>query len=163
MNTWPLLGMPILALTLMPLDAIAQAPGRAAPPPGPPAFACPTELLVTPEARIEAPEGWRVMPERQRHYLRGAILFDGDPSSLAQLREDGGDRARRQEWWDLDPASPRLYHIICRYEGLEAGVSAPVPRGLRRCTVETYREDSRGIRHGRVVMGPDNWVRVTCR
>ncbi len=154
----------VLSLLLLSSTALAQPTRRPpAAPSGPAAFACPEHVRVTPEQRIVAPEGWRVAPQAQMHWLRGADLFDGDPSGETQLREDGGDSAGRRGWWDLDPANARGYHIVCRYEGLEAGVTAPVPRGLRRCTVETYRDNSRGVRHGRMVIGPDNWVRVTCR
>ncbi|HYF09886.1 MAG TPA: STY0301 family protein [Acetobacteraceae bacterium] len=155
----------LLAALLLPDVSLAQAPNRppARAPAGQPSFACPPQVQVTPEARIQAPEGWRALPEPQWHFLRGAELFDGDPSERAQLREDSREGAARQRWWDLDPANSRGYHLVCRYEGLEAGITARVPAGLRRCTVETYRDNSRGVRHGRVVMGPDNWVRVTCR
>ena len=152
-----------LAILLLPALAAAQPARREAAPAGPPAFSCPPHVRVTPEQRVQAPEGWRVQADSQMHWLRGAELFEGDPADRVQLREDGGDRATRREWWDLDPANPRTYHIVCRYEGLEAGIVAPVPRGLRRCTVETHRDNSRGVRHGRVVIGPDNWVRVGCR
>ena len=155
--------MLLVMIPLLALPGMAMAQQRAPASVAPPAFSCPPHVRVTPEQRIEAPEGWRVQADSAMHWLRGAELFDGEPAERAQLREDGGDRAGRREWWDLDPANPRGTFIVCRYEGLEAGIVARVPAGLRRCTVETYRDNSRGIRHGRVVIGPDNWVRVGCR
>lgn len=151
----------IIAMGLLaPIPALAQPAQR---PPAAPAFACPPHIRVTPEQRVDAPEGWRVVPEAEMHWLRGAELFDGDPADRAQLREDGENRQQRSAWWDLDPANPRGYFLVCRYEGIEAGLVARVPAGPRRCTAETFRDNSRGVRHGRVVIGPDNWVRVTCR
>lgn len=154
--------MRVLPLLLLLPAAAALAQGRSASPPPPPAFACPASVEVESTARIRAPEGFTVVPDPARHWLRGADLFDGPPAERAQLRGDGGDRRTRREWWDLDPANARAYHIICRYEGLEEGLEAVLPAGLRRCTVETYREDARAARGGRFVLGPDGWVRVTC-
>lgn len=160
------LPLTLATLLLLPLAAGAQpaprAPARAPAAPAAPAFACPPHIRVTPEQRIEAPAPWRVQTESQMHWLRGAELFDGEPSERVQLREDGDNRQQRSAWWDMNPANPRGHFIVCRYEGVEAGIVARVPEGLRRCTVQTFREDSRGVRHGRIVIGPDNWVRVTC-
>lgn len=117
---------------------------------------------VEPRPGLRVPEGWRPCPQPERHWLRGASLFGSDPAGLAQLREDT-DRGGRRAWWDLDPRSPRTCHLVCLCEGLESGLTAPLPAGLRRCTRETWREAARGARHGRVVIGPDDRVRVVCR
>lgn len=151
----PMRPLLVSLLALLPVYAFGQ-------PAAPPAFACPASVEVESSARLRAPEGFTVARDPARHWLRGADLFDGPPAELAQLRGDGGDRRARREWWTLDPANTRRYHIICRYEGLEEGLEAVLPAGLRRCTVETYREDARAMRGGRVVLGPDGWVRVTC-
>lgn len=150
----PMRPLLVTLLALLPVSALGQ-------PAAPPAFACPASVEVESSARLRAPEGFTVARDSARHWLRGADLFDGPPAELAQLRGESNRRARR-DWWDLDPANTRRYHIICRYEGLEEGLEAVLPIGLRRCTVETYREDARAMRGGRVVMGPDGWVRVTC-
>lgn len=152
----------MLAVLAAPSLAFAQQVPQARPP-GEPSFACPPHLWVVAEQRIEVPQGWRVQPDTQMHWLRGAELFDGEPAERAQLREDGENRQQRSAWWDLAPGNTRGYFLVCRYEGMEAGVVARVPDSMRRCTVTTYRDNSRGVRHGRVVIGPDNWVRVTCR
>lgn len=151
----PMRPLLVSLLALLPVAALGQ-------PAAPGAFACPASVEVESSAQLRAPEGFTVARAPTSHWLRGADLFDGPPAELAQLRGDGGDRRTRREWWTLDPANTRRYHIICRYEGLEEGLEAVLPAGLRRCTVETYREDARAMRGGRVVLGPDGWVRVTC-
>ena len=156
-----LLMLAVLVAPGIALGQQQQAPSRTSPM-GPP-FACPPHVRVTPQQQVAAPEGWRVQEDAGFHWLRGAELFDGDPSERAQLREEGENRQQRMTWWDIDPANPRGYFIVCRYEGLEAGIVARVPAGLRRCTVQTFRDNSRGVRHGRVVIGPDNWVRAYCQ
>ncbi|HEY4250477.1 MAG TPA: STY0301 family protein [Roseomonas sp.] len=150
--------VPLLALlALLPLPALAQ--GRPAAPA--PAWSCPASIEVDSTARIRVPDGFTLMPDPTRYWLRGADMFDGPPAEMAQLRGDS-DRRTRRDWWDLDPANPRRYFIICRYEGLEEGLQATLPEGLRRCTMETYRENAQAGRGGRTVVGPDGWVRVTC-
>jgi hypothetical protein len=141
------------ALLLLPIQAFGQAATAA--------FACPASVEVEGTARLRVPEGFVLAPSPMRHWLRGATLFDGPPAELASLRPNEDARTRR-DWWELDPANPRRYHIICRYEGIEDGLEAMLPAGLRRCTIETYRENARAMRGGRVVAGPDGWIRVTC-
>jgi len=121
--------------------------------------ACPPRLDLTPRVEPRAPEGWRVIATRQTHWLRNADLCVGDPEARVQLRPEE-DRARKRLWWDLGNDT---HTLVCLYEGTEVSLAAPVPAGHRRCTVETYRENSRGIRFGRPVIGPDDWGRVTCR
>ncbi|WP_198372448.1 STY0301 family protein [Roseomonas rosulenta] len=155
----------ILALALLlPAAAAAQPaqrpPARPAPPQAPPLLACPSSVEVEPADRIRTPLGWEVRPERQRHWLRGADLFEGDPADRVQLRPEADPRTRR-EWWDLG-GNAQPYRLVCRYEGLESGIMAPVPAAARRCEVSSFREDSRGMRHGRVVSGPEQ-VAVVCR
>lgn len=155
----------ILAVTLLlPAVALAQpaqrpAP-RPAPPQGAPLLACPPQVEAEPGERIRAPLGWEVRPERQRHWLRGADLFEGDPADRVQLRPDADPRTRR-EWWELG-GNAQPYRLVCRYEGLESGVMAAVPAAAKRCEVTSLRENSRGMRHGRVVSGPEQ-VAVVCR
>lgn len=154
-----------VAVTLLGLlvagPAAAQGtPRRAAAPPPVPLIACPPSVEADPGERLRAPLGWDVRPERQRHWLRGADLFEGDPADRVQLRPDQ-DRRTRREWWDLG-GNAQPYRLVCRYEGLESGLVAAVPAAAKRCEVTTFRENSRGMRHGRVVSGPDQ-VRVVCR
>lgn len=151
----------ILGLLLLAGPAAAQQAPRPAPPAPPPALiACPPQVEVESGDRIRAPMGWEVRPERQRHWLRGADLFEGDPADRVQLRPDADPRTRR-EWWDLG-GNAQPYRLVCRYEGLESGIMAAVPAAARRCEVSGFREDSRGVRHGRIVHGPEQ-VRVVCR
>ena len=79
---------------------------------------------------------------------------------MCNLRPDADPRTRR-EWWDLG-GNRQPYRLVCRYEGLEAGIMANVPAAARRCEVTAIRENSRGVRHGRVVSGPEQVV-VACR
>jgi hypothetical protein len=149
----------IAVLVLLPGLVAAQPPPRPAPAP-PPLLACPGAIEVEPAERILAPAGWELRPERQRHWLRGAELFEGDPAERVQLRPDADPRTRR-EWWDLG-GNAQPYRLVCRYEGIEAGIMAVVPAAARRCEVTSFREQSRGVRHGRIVHGPDQ-VAVMCR
>jgi hypothetical protein len=155
--------VPALVL-LLPCIAAAQPaprpPARPAPQAGAPLLACPPAVEVEPAERIRAPLGWEIRPERQRHWLRGADLFEGDPADRVQLRPDADPRTRR-EWWDLG-GNAHPYRLVCRYEGLESGIMAAVPAAARRCEVTSFRENSRGVRHGRVVHGPER-VAVVCR
>lgn len=150
------------ALALLPIllaagGAAAQQPSR---PPAPPLIACPASVEVQPRDEIRPPNGWEIRPETQRHWLRGAELFEGDPADRVQLRPDADPRTRR-EWWDLG-GNRQPYRLVCRYEGLEAGIMATVPAAARRCEVTSFRENSRGMRHGRVVSGPEQVV-AACR
>ena len=154
----PVLAAALIALCALP--AAAQAPQRPAPAPAVPLIACPPSVEVEPGERIRAPLGWEVRPERQRHWLRGAELFEGDPAERVQLRPDQDPRTRR-EWWELG-GNAQPYRLVCRYEGLESGIMAAVPAAARRCEVAPFRENSRGVRHGRIVSGPEQ-VRVSCR
>ncbi|MBR0649991.1 hypothetical protein GXW78_09985 [Roseomonas terrae] len=147
-----------IPMLLLATAATAQQPAR---PPGPPVLiACPPSVEVTARDEIHPPPGWTVRPERQRHWLRGADLFEGDPAERVQLRPEADPRTRR-EWWDLGD-SRQAYRLVCRYEGLESGIMAAVPAGARRCEVTSRRENSRGMRQGRVVSGPEQVV-VACR
>lgn len=148
----------LIPMLLLATGAVAQQPAR--PPAAPALIACPGSIEVTPRDEIHPPAGWTVRLERERHWLRGADLFEGDPAERVQLRPDADPRTRR-EWWDLGE-SRQPYRLVCRYEGLEAGIMATVPAGARRCEVTSRREDSRGMRHGRVVSGP-GLVVVACR
>ncbi len=150
----------IALLVLLPGLAAAQPAPRPAPAAPPTLLACPRAIEVEPADRIRAPMGWEVRPERQRHWLRGAELFEGDPADRVQLRPDADPRTRR-EWWDLG-GNAQPYRLVCRYEGIESGIMAAVPAAARRCEVTSFREESRGVRHGRIVHGPDQ-VSVTCR
>lgn len=152
--------LPLLAAFAAP--ALAQAPQqrRPATPPPVPLIACPPSVEVEPAERLRAPLGWEVRPERQRHWLRGADLFEGDPADRVQLRPETGGQPRRT-WWELG-RNAQPYRLVCRYEGLAAGLVAPVPAAATLCEIRSVREDSRGMRHGRVVHGPEQ-VAVTCR
>ena len=155
----------VIAFTLLGLlaagPALAQGgPRRPAPPPPVPLIACPPSVEVDAGERLRAPLGWDVRPERQRHWLRGAALFEGDPADRVQLRPEQDPRTRR-EWWDLG-GNAQPYRLVCRYEGLESGLVAAVPAAAQRCEVSAFRENSRGMRHGRVVSGPEQ-VSVVCR
>jgi hypothetical protein len=122
-------------------------------------LSCPPRIELTPEVRITPPPGWRALPEPQSHWLRGAALYLGDPAGRAQLVPEE-DRQRRVSYWDLT-AEPHT--LVCEYEGTEMRIAAPVPAGLKRCTIETFRQTSQGVRFGRPVIGPNDWVRVACR
>lgn len=151
---------PVLAalpLLLAAGTAAAQQPSRA---PNPPLLACPPSIEVLSREEIHPPAGWEIRPEPQRHWLRGADLFEGDPADRVQLRPDAEPRSRR-EWWDLG-GNRQPYRLVCRYEGLESGIMATVPAAARRCEVYPIRENSRGMRHGRIVSGPEQIV-VACR
>jgi hypothetical protein len=155
----------ILALALLlPAAAAAQPaqrpPARPAPPQGIPLIACPPHVEADPGDRIRAPLGWEIRPERQRHWLRGADLFEGDPADRVQLQPDSDPRTRRV-WWELG-GNAQPYRLVCRYEGLESGIMAAVPPAAKRCEVSSFRENSRGMRHGRAVHGPEQ-VAVVCR
>jgi hypothetical protein len=145
-------------MVLLAGGAAAQQPAR---PPAPPALlACPASVEVMARDEISVPQGWAVRPQTQRHWLRGADLFEGDPDDRVQLEPDTEARTRR-EWWDLG-GNRQPYRLVCRYEGLESGIMAPVPAAARRCEVTRYRENSRGSRHGRIVSGPEQTA-VACR
>ncbi len=159
------LSLPLIAaLAALAAPAAAQTPQaaqrRPAAPPPVPLIACPPSVEVEPDERLRAPMGWEVRPERQRHWLRGADLFEGDPADRVQLRPETGGQPRRT-WWDLG-GNAQPYRLVCRYEGLAAGLVAAVPPAARLCEIRGFREDSRGMRHGRVVHGPEQ-VAVTCR
>ncbi|MBR0670870.1 STY0301 family protein [Neoroseomonas soli] len=156
-----------LAIALLGVSAAGAAaqepqrrPARPAPPAAVPLIACPPSIEVESGDRIRVPMGWEVRPERQRHWLRGADLFEGDPADRVQLRPDADPRTRR-EWWDLG-GNQQPYRLVCRYEGLESGIMAAVPPAAKQCEVTSFRENSRGMRHGRFVSGPEQ-VRVVCR
>lgn len=151
---------PVLAVLPLLLAAGAAEAQQASRAPPPPLIACPPSVEVLSRDEIRAPNGWEVRPEPERHWLRGADLFEGDPSERVQLRPDADQRGRR-EWWDLG-GNRQPYRLVCRYEGMESGIMAAVPAAARRCEVTTIRENSRGTRHGRVVSGPEQVV-VACR
>ncbi len=141
--------------------APAQQVPRPVPRQGPPPLiSCPPHLDVESGDRIVVPQGWDLRPERQRHWLRGAELYEGDPADRVQLRPDQ-DRRTRREWWDLG-GNAQPYRLVCVYEGLQSGVMATVPERARRCEVRDVPENSRGMRHGRVVTEPRR-VEVDCR
>jgi hypothetical protein len=77
--------LPLLAAFTAP--ALAQAPQQRRPPGPPPVplIACPPSVEVEPAERLRAPLGWEVRPERQRHWLRGADLFEGNPADRVQV------------------------------------------------------------------------------
>lgn len=147
-------------LGLAALPAAAQPQRRPGPPPAVPLIACPPSVEVEPGERLRAPQGWEVRPERQRHWLRGADLFEGEPAARAQLQPERDGRRGRM-WWNLG-GNAQPYRLVCRYEGLESGLMATVPPAARICEIRAFREQSRGMRHGRVVHGPDQ-VSVVCR
>ena len=151
---------PVLALLPILLAAGTAAAQQSSRPPAPPLIACPPSVEVLSRDEIRPPTGWEVRPEPQRHWLRGADLFEGDPADRVQLRPDAEARGRR-EWWDLG-GNRQPYRLVCRYEGLESGIMAAVPAAARRCEVTGIRGNSRGMRHGRVVSGPEQVV-VACR
>ena len=150
----------VLAAGAAVAQQVPRPPTRPPAPPGPPLIACPPHLQVETGDTPVVPQGWTLRPERQTHFLRGADLFEGDPAELAQLRPEEDRRARR-EWWDIYD-NGRPYFLICRYEGLEAGIQGEVPRAAKRCEVRTVRSDGRGVRFGREVTGPER-VEVDCR
>lgn len=154
-----MLALMLPAALLLPIAAAAQPAPRRAPPPLP-LLACPPSVEVMSRDEIRVPQGWEVRLERQRHWLRGADLFEGDPADRVQLRPESDPRMRR-DWWDLG-GNAQPYRLVCRYEGLESGIMAGVPAAAKRCEVTRFREDSRGMRHGRAVHGPEQ-VAVTCR
>lgn len=149
-----------LAVTGAQAQQPQRPPARPAAPPAIPLVACPPSVEVDSGDRLRAPLGWEVRAERQRHWLRGADLFEGDPGDRVQLRPERDPRTRR-EWWDLG-GNQQPYRLVCRYEGLESGLMATVPPNAKQCEAAGFRENSRGMRHGRVVSGPEQ-VRVVCR
>ena len=151
---------PVLALLPILLAAGTAAAQQSSRPPAPPLIACPVSVEVLSRDEIRPPNGWEVRAEPQRHWLRGADLVEGDPADRVQLRPDA-DLRRRREWWDLG-GNRQPYRLVCRFEGLESGIMAAVPAAARRCEVTGIRENSRGMRHGRVVSGTEQVV-VACR
>ncbi len=155
---------PTIAAALLALLAggaqAQQVPRPSVRAPAAPLIACPPQIQVESGDRPVVPQGWTLRAERQMHWLRGADLFEGDPAELAQLRP-AEDRRAHREWWDIFD-NGRPYVLICRYEGLEAGLQAEVPRAARRCEVRAVRGEGRGVRFGREVTGPDR-IEADCR
>lgn len=151
---------PVLASLPVLVLAGAAAAQQGTRTPAPPLLTCPPSVEVLSRDEIRPPNGWEVRPEPQRHWLRGADLYEGDPAERVQLQPDA-DRRTRREWWDLG-GNRAPYRLVCRYEGLESGIMATVPAAARRCEVSSFRENSRGVRHGRIVSGPEQVV-VACR
>lgn len=124
----------LLLLPLLPATARAQ--------PGSTALVCPAFIDVTPQAVVRAaPPGWRVTAQPERHWLRGAELYEGDPAARMQLRPEH-DRTTRVTTWTIGPGN-QAPHLLCRYEGTGVALTILLPDGMRRCAAATRREPSR--------------------
>lgn len=123
-------------------------------------LACPPVLEQVPQAQVLAPQGWRVDQPPQRHALRFAEFYVGDPANRVQLRGEDKDYPRLV-WWPTPPEREG-YTLICRYEGTEVGLVARVPEGTQRCEVRQLRADGRLVRGGQPVTGATRMM-ATCR